>query len=84
MMLRGWLFCAKRISEKNIQPRQAKEFWVYEPKPRPITALPFRDRIVQHALIAIIGPIFEAGMLPQSYGCRTGKGTHSGAIRLSH
>lgn len=78
----AWLaLLRKRISEKTYSPGKPREFWVYEPKPRPITALPFRDRIVQHALIAIIGPIFEAGMLPQSYGCRTGKGTHSGAIK---
>lgn len=71
----------QRIEAKTYSPGPPRTFWVYEPKPRPITALPFRDRIVQHALVAIIGPIFEAGMLPQSYGCRTGKGVHSGAIR---
>lgn len=58
-----------------------REFWVYEPKPRLISALPFRDRVVQHAIVAVIGPIFEAGMMPQSYACRKGRGMHSGAIK---
>jgi len=68
------------IKNKQYQPGKPREFWVYEPKPRPITALPFKDRIVQHALVNIIMPIFEAGMLPQSYACRKGKGSHKGAI----
>ena len=69
------------IQQRTYRPGPPREFWVYEPKPRPITALPFRDRIVQHALVAITGPIFEAGMLPQSYGCRIGRGIHSGACQ---
>jgi hypothetical protein len=63
------------------RPGAYREFWVYEPKPRKIAALPFRDRVVQHALIGVIGPLFEAGMLPQSHACRKGMGMHSGAIR---
>lgn len=78
----AWLaLLRQRIAAKTYSPGAPRTFWVYEPKPRPITALPFRDRIVQHALVAIIGPIFEAGMMPQSHGCRAGKGVHSGAIR---
>lgn len=78
----AWLaLLRQRIRDRTYQPGPPREFWVYEPKPRPITALPFRDRIVQHALVAIIGPIFEVGMLPQSYGCRPGRGVHSGAVR---
>lgn len=40
-----------------------RNFTVYEPKPRLISALSFRDRVAQHALVNIIGPIFEAGFL---------------------
>lgn len=67
------------IKQRTYSPGAPREFWVYEPKPRPITALPFKDRIVQHALINVIMPIFEAGMLPNSYACRKGKGAHKGA-----
>lgn len=71
---------AESIRARTYHPGEPREFWVYEPKPRPITALPFRDRIVQHALVNVIMPIFEAGMLPNSYACRKGKGAHRGAI----
>lgn len=57
-------------------------FWVFEPKARQITALPFRDRLVQHALCSIIGPIFEKTLLPRTYACRVGMGTHAGVRDL--
>jgi retron-type reverse transcriptase len=55
-----------------------REFTIYEPKPRNICALEFRDRLVQHAVCNIIEPIFEASFLPYSFACRNGLGTHAG------
>ncbi len=43
---------------------------------RLISALPFRDRVVQHLLIARTLPSLERSFAPQSYACRTGYGTH--------
>ena len=57
---------------------------VYEPKKRMIVALPFRDRIVQHALNTYIEPYFDKRMLHDSYACRAGKGTHKAAKRLGY
>lgn len=58
------------------------QFWVFEPKARLITALPFRDRLVQHALCAVISPILEKTLLPRTYACRAGMGTHAGVRDL--
>lgn len=58
------------------------EFRIYDPKERLISALPFEDRIAQHALCAVIGPIFEATLLPRAFACRPGKGTHAAATML--
>lgn len=55
-----------------------REFTIFEPKARLISALGFRDRLVQHALCNIIGPIFEKALLPYTFACRPGKGTHAG------
>ena len=41
-----------------------------------IVAAQFRDRVVHHALMARVGPIFEAGFIAHSFANRTGKGTH--------
>ena len=58
---------------------EPRRFEIFDPKRREISALPFRDRVAQHALCAIIEPIFDATLLPRSYACRRGKGTHAGA-----
>lgn len=55
-----------------------REFTIYEPKARLISALDFKDRLAQHALVNVIGPIFEKTMLPQTFACRRGMGTHAG------
>jgi retron-type reverse transcriptase len=56
-------------------------FYVHEPKTRMVAALPFRDRIVQHAVFSVIEPIWEARFIHDSYACRVGRGMHSGANR---
>lgn len=55
-----------------------RQFIIYEPKPRLISALDFKDRLAQHALVAVIEPIFEATFLPNTFACRAGLGTHAG------
>lgn len=64
------------------RPDPLRSYTIYEPKPRLITVLSFRDRVTHHALVGIIGPIFEATFLPRSYACREGFGTHAGVIAL--
>jgi hypothetical protein len=40
------------------QPGGYRSFTVHEPKRRKISAAPFRDRVVHHALISVIEPIY--------------------------
>lgn len=55
---------------------------IFEPKERTIYILPFYpDRIVQHALMNIVEPIWDGLMLADSYACRKGKGLHAGSRR---
>ncbi|OQX58232.1 MAG: hypothetical protein B5M52_05815 [Helicobacteraceae bacterium 4484_230] len=42
---------------------------------RKISAAPFRDRVVHHAITRIIEPMFDAGFIYDSYANRKGKGT---------
>lgn len=55
-----------------------RTFQVYEPKLRQISALDFKDRLVQHALCNVITPIMEPTLLPYTFACRAGYGTHAG------
>ena len=54
---------------------------VKEPKPRRVSATPFRDRVVHHALCHVIAPTFERGFIADSYANRTGLGTHRAVAR---
>jgi retron-type reverse transcriptase len=58
-------------------PLPFREFWIAEPKKRLISAPTFRDRVVHHALIQIIEPIFETRFVKETFACRVGKGTHA-------
>lgn len=55
-----------------------REFTIYEPKPRLISALNFKDRLTQHAVCNVIGPIFERTLLHNTFACRPSLGTHAG------
>jgi retron-type reverse transcriptase len=59
-------------------------FQVKDPKPRDISALPFRDRVVQIALCNIIEPLFDTRFIYDTYACRIGKGTVAAANRVSY
>ena len=67
-----------QLSEGTWQPLPPRCFTVYEPKARAIQAPRFADRVVHHALCAVIEPIFDATLLPTVFACRRGKGTHAG------
>ena len=58
------------------QPGAYHSFYIHEPKRRLISAAPFRDRVVHHALCNVIEPIFERSFIDDSYANRVGKGTH--------
>lgn len=63
-------------------PGKYHQFYIREPKRRLISAAPFRDRVVHHAICRIIEPIFEARFIYDSYACRIGKGTHRAVRRF--
>ena len=57
-------------------------FHIQEPKRRKISAAPFRDRVVHHALCNVIEPVFECGFIDDSFANRCGKGTHRAIDRF--
>jgi RNA-directed DNA polymerase len=65
----------------SYQSGRYRTFQIYEPKERTVAALPFRDRVLQHALVAAIEPIWERRFIGDNYACRPGRGTHRGADR---
>ena len=60
------------------------EIRLKRPKERLVSAAPFRDRVVQHALMDVVAPLFEAGFIGHSFANRIGKGTHRAISAYEH
>lgn len=71
-----------RILLNSYTPDAPRKFMVTEPKLREIAAPSFRDSVVQHAIYMLVYPLFDAGFIHDSYGCRKHKGTHRASDAL--
>lgn len=71
----------RQLVGDRYQPGRYRTFEVQDPKPRTISAAPFVDRVVHHALSAVLEPIFERTYVADSYACRKGKGLHAAVRR---
>ncbi len=67
----------------DYRPGPFRTFTITDPKPRLISAAPYRDRVVHHALCNALEPIFERSFIFDSYACRKGKGTHAAVDRYT-
>ena len=72
------------LQGKTYKPGPYKTFSIYKSKPRQISAAPFRDRVVHHSLIAVVGPILERTFIFDTYANRVGKGTHKAIERYQY
>lgn len=71
---------ARELRNRTYTPGAYRERWIARPKRRMISAAPFRDRVVHHAVCGVVMPLFERRMIFDLYSNREGKGTHA-AIR---
>lgn len=60
------------------------DFYIHDPKRRHIHKAVVRDRVLHHAVLKILGPIFEETFIENSFSCRKGKGTHAGVLALEN
>jgi len=49
-----------QLDNRTWRPGPYQHFYIYEPKRRRISAAPFRDRVVHHALVNVLEPLCEA------------------------
>ena len=68
---------------QTYSPGPYASFYRTEAKRRLISAAPFRDRVVHHALIQIIESTFERRFIFDSYANRPGKGVHRALDRCT-
>ena len=70
------------LMDKTYRPGGYRAFHIFDPKKRLISAAPFADRVVHHALCNIIEPLFDRTFIYDSYANRQNKGTHAGIRRV--
>lgn len=71
------------LEERIYQHASYTAFNIYDPKFRHIHKAIVRDRIVHHAVVSLIEPIFDKTFIYDSYSCRDNKGTHGAVTRLA-
>lgn len=67
---------SEQLQTQTYQPEKYRYFEIYEPKQRTISVASFTDRIVHHAIVNILEPIYEKLFIYHSYATRKNKGTH--------
>ncbi len=65
----------EELENQNYLPKPLKTFILRDPKTRKISKSDFRDRVVHHAIIHVIEPLFEKSFIYDSCANRKGKGT---------
>jgi retron-type reverse transcriptase len=74
----------RELESGTYRPGEFTTHRITRPKPRLISAAPYRDRVVHHAILRVLEPILDCHFHPDSYACRKGKGTHAASRRLQH
>lgn len=65
------------LLQHSYQPGDYRQFNVRDSKLRLISAAPFRDRVVQHALMNIIEPRLDPLFINDTFASRKAKGVHA-------
>lgn len=75
----------KMLIDGNFNTSRYRVRRIFEPKERLIYILPlYPDHIVHHALINILGPIWQSTFIKDSYACIPGKGLHKASHTIMH
>lgn len=78
------LLLHKMLVDKTYKTSPYTTFKIYEPKERIIFRLPyFPDRIVHHAIMNILEPIFTAIFTADTFSCIKGRGIHGAQRAVS-
>jgi len=68
---KGLVSLQRELSDLSYRHGVYRSFFIYDPKRRLISAAPYRDRVVHHALCNVIEPLFDKAFIYDSYACRS-------------
>jgi len=73
----------KKLMTGTYRPGPYRTFKILDPKERIISVAPFSDRVVHHAVVNVLAPIYERVFIYDSYATRKEKekGTHAAILR---
>ena len=74
----------KALQQHSYVPGDFRQFLVCDNKRRMISAAPFRDRVVQHAVMNKVEPELDRLFISDSYASRKNKGVHTAVRRYRH
>ncbi len=69
------LLLMHELFTKTYRPKPLRKFILRDPKTRLICVSEFRDRVIHHALVNVLRPIFEPRFIYDSFASQKGKGT---------
>jgi RNA-directed DNA polymerase len=72
---------SRSLGEGSWRPSPHRHFLIHEPKVRWISAAPYHDRVVHHALCNVIEPLIDRRLVFDCWANRKGKGSHRAALR---
>ncbi|GAB1462204.1 reverse transcriptase domain-containing protein [Pedobacter sp.] len=72
----------KELIEKTYRTSEYRTRTIYEKKERVISILPYRDRVVQHAVMIKLENLFVSMFTADTYSCIKGRGIHSASNKL--
>ncbi len=71
------------LRDKTFRTSEYQTFLIHEPKEREIFRLPyFPDRILHHAVMNVLEPVFVSHFTADTYSCIRGRGIHSAAQKI--
>ncbi len=71
----------RKLVTLSFQPGRYRQFTLYDRKVRIISAAPFADRVVHHAIMNILEPSLDKRFIHDCYACRKNKGVHAAVDR---
>jgi retron-type reverse transcriptase len=70
------------LLDGSYRPGTYFTFTIRDPKERLISVAPFRDRVVHHAVCAVLEPLLDRTLIADTFANRLGKGTHRALDRF--
>lgn len=64
------------LVNESYKTPEYETFLIHDPKERMIFRLPFRDRVVHHAIMNVLEDVWTPLFISQSYACIKGRGIH--------